>query len=134
MRRAVLAATLLGAVMLSAGAASAASPDPLLPYRWKQRVVLVLAAPDDPALAGQRRLFAPAARDFAEREMVVLEPSEAEATLLRRRYRTAARGFVLVLVGKDGEGKYRAVATVAPETLIAQVDAMPMRQDEMQRQ
>jgi len=39
----------------------------------------------------------------------------------------------VLLIGKDGGVKLRSKAPIAPRTLVETIDAMPMRQDELQR-
>jgi len=51
---------------------------------------------------------------------------------LRRRFHIDDRRFTVVLVGKDGGEKFRSHVPVTIEKLDALIDAMPMRQQEMQ--
>ncbi len=131
LRPVIVAALIAGGVVLSSR--SAAAPDPLAPYLWKRRVVLLLADPNDPALAEQQRLLSAARRELAERDMVALAPEGAAAEMLRRRFAPGSVAFTLVLIGKDGGAKYTAQAPVPLSALFETVDAMPMRQDEMRQ-
>jgi hypothetical protein len=54
------------------------------------------------------------------------------AVALREEYKVNPAHFTLVLVGKDGSEKYRASHAQAPAVLFQIIDAMPMRQSEVQ--
>jgi hypothetical protein len=54
-----------------------------------------------------------------------------EAAAIRARFKVPAeQGFVVMLVGKDGEVKWRTEKPTDLEEAIALVDTMPMRQRE----
>jgi hypothetical protein len=137
-------------------ASDAADGFRLSDVKWQRRV-LVLFAPsaDDAAYRQQLRLFRTAPDSaFAERDLMLLDvPAEGsprrrtwetkdaardlsdEASgRLRKRFDVPAGSFALVLVGKDGTEKRRDEAPVPPEAIFAEIDAMPMRQREMQQQ
>ena len=110
--------------------------DPLARYRWTARVLVVLAAdPESPDLAEQRRHIESLKDGAAERDLVVVQPpaGTAEATALRTRLGLGSEPFQVVLVGKDGGAKLRTVKPITALELMATIDAMPMRQDEMRR-
>lgn len=52
---------------------------------------------------------------------------------IRKKYAVKQGVFMVLLVGKDGTEKYRTTQLVLSQQLFALVDAMPMRQAEMQR-
>ena len=117
-------------------ATATAGPDPLMPYRWSHRVVVALASsPSDPSLSAQRRIFAAMGGGARERNLVLLEATDdtAEGAVLRRRF-GGGRGFIAVLIGKDGGEKARSERPMEPDDLFATIDAMPMRRAEMLRQ
>lgn len=119
---------------LAAMAAGAALAGPLDDYRDRARV-LVLSAPEagDAQLRAQRAALGSARTGAAERDLVVLEAigSGAEARDLRDRLGLPADSFRAVLIGKDGGAKLTAATPIAPHTLFAMIDAMPMRRAEM---
>jgi Domain of unknown function (DUF4174) len=121
----------LGLAALAAAPAIAGSLDS---YRGRARV-LVLSAPDaaDAQLKAQRVALGSVRAGAAARDLVVLEAvgTGAEARALRARLALPADRFRAVLVGKDGGAKLTADAPVAPQTLFATIDAMPMRRAEM---
>ena len=107
--------------------------------RWQKRVLLLCApTADNTVLQRQRQLLAPAragldARDLTVREVVLTAVSEADRTYLAQRLRVSPSGFTLLLLGKDGGIKQRETKPVAPSSLFATIDAMPMRQLEVRR-
>jgi len=50
---------------------------------------------------------------------------------LRKQFQIDDRGFTVLLLGKDGEEKFRSRVPVTIEKLDALIDAMPMRQQEV---
>ena len=50
---------------------------------------------------------------------------------LRLKYDVDLNDFALILVGKDGTEKRREAGAVAVEVIFEQIDAMPMRREEM---
>jgi hypothetical protein len=113
-----------------------AERDPLSRYRWTTRVLVVLAAdPEGPDLAEQRRQIESLKDGAAERELVVVQPpaGSAEETALRIQLGLGNEPFQAVLVGKDGGAKLRAAKPITALELMATIDAMPMRQNEMRQ-
>ena len=119
-----------------------ASPDPLDAYRWRARILLLMA-PDraDPQLADQLGRLRAAEAGVRERQLVVLtalpdgtvhEAGGAEVGHLSQRLRRG-EGFQAVLIGKDGGEKARWTAPVDPQAVFADIDQMPMRRSEMGR-
>ncbi len=94
-------------------------------------VILLADSADDPRLAEQQQMFASAAADLTERDVVthvVIGPHP-----IRRQLATPpdASGFRVVLIGKDGGVKLAESVPVSVERLCALIDSMPMRQREM---
>ncbi|ACA18797.1 conserved hypothetical protein; putative secreted protein [Methylobacterium sp. 4-46] len=128
--------TLLPAALAAAALApTPAAGSPLDRYRWKARLLVVAATPDDPRVAAQRRVLARHEAGAAERNLVLVEAVGAgpQAAAIRRALALPAQEFRAVLVGKDGTAKLRAAAPIPAETLFATIDAMPMRRDEAGR-
>ncbi|WP_375466360.1 DUF4174 domain-containing protein [uncultured Methylobacterium sp.] len=120
--------------LVAAGLAVAAHADPLTPYRWKSRL-LVLAAPDagDRRLAAQRQALAASRTAMTERDLVVLDAvgTDERAVSLRRAVGLATDAFRAVLVGKDGGVKISSPEPIPAQRLASTIDAMPMRREEM---
>ena len=51
---------------------------------------------------------------------------------LKRQFQPAVRGMTMVLVGKDGGEKRRWNTPTAPQEIFDIIDAMPMRQKEIE--
>jgi hypothetical protein len=130
--------TILAGAMLCMvpGAPATAGNDPLVPLQWKKRALLVFA-PDsqNEALLRQRRLFRADPHGTDERDLVLIEAigRRPDSEALRRRFGVSPLQFRAVLVGKDGAGKLSSHAPISLERLYREIDAMPMRRQEMQR-
>lgn len=129
-------------LILALAAAAAATPVLALPepdldaLRWTSRLLVVVASEaGDPRLARQRRLFEVARRGAQDRDLVWVEGvgATARAAELRRRFRVPEGEFRALLVGKDGGAKLSSGEPIAAEQLFSEIDAMPMRRDEMRR-
>ncbi len=108
---------------------------------------LLLFSPDgqNQALLEQSKMLRQAHTGVTDRNIIVLQvvennveamPSVSEklptAAALREAYHIQPEKFTIILVGKDGSEKYRALHAQAPAVLFNIIDAMPMRQSEMQ--
>lgn len=121
------------------------SEDPLQPYIWKNRVLVVFANSDkNPDYQRQMRLISKVKAGFAERHLIVFSVFENDGlspdyqTLdaqtckkLHEKFKVDKDKFTIVLIGKDGGEKYRKNAILTNEELFAVIDAMPMRRAEM---
>jgi hypothetical protein len=122
--------------MMDSITTATAEHDPLARYRWTARVLVVFAAdPDSSDLAEQRRHIESLKDGAAERELVVVQPAagSADAKVLEMQLGLGTEPFQAVLVGKDGGVKLRAAKPISALELMATIDAMPMRQDEMRQ-
>jgi hypothetical protein len=113
-------------------------------YLWDARLLLAFApsaeAPGWAELEGRLEARRPALRD---RDLVVFRVrgdggqrngtplSRADAAALRARFAIAAGESALILVGKDGGVKRRAALDTDLADIFRQIDAMPMRRQEM---
>lgn len=139
------AATLAASTLLAVLAAGSALAGGLDAFRSKARPVVVFAPKaNDPAATDQIRRLRAERAALADREMPVfvvaqgsvrtLAGGHAPATLkadeLRRTFAVGEGDFALVLVGKDGDEKFRTAEPVEAGRLIGLVDQMPMRKNE----
>ena len=123
--------------------ASPALADPLDDLRWQSRPVVIFAADaNDPRVEQQTALLTAQSAALAERDMTIITvagdrvtrdgaPFPAAPTGLRSRLRVEGGTFTVLLLGKDGGIKRRETTVTFPEALFRQIDAMPMRQQEM---
>ena len=101
-------------------------------FMWIARPVVVFAdSPNDPAFAEQMDLLAERADELAQRDVVVIYDTTAqEPSELRRQLRP--RGFMLTLIGKDGQVKLRKPRPWDVREISRSIDKMPMRQREVE--
>jgi len=114
-------------------------------YKWKNRLLLVFA-PNENSSAYQRQmqLLQRQQAGIEERDMLVFELvaqgtsrvngqslNAEEAAKMRKRFNVGSQDFNVILVGKDGTSKRRDRAPVSPEVIFREIDAMPMRRQEM---
>lgn len=141
MRRAI-SIILAGFIPLAAMAADGAAPDPsamiqpaaqsdLSEYRWTHRPVIVFADTDaDPAFQDQMRRIERGLEQLADRDVVVLTDTDPSAMApLRKKLRP--RGFMLVVVAKDGTVSQRKPFPWTVREISAAIDKMPMREREL---
>jgi len=115
-------------------------------YAWSHRP-LVLFAPsrDHPVAREQRKRVAAEREGFDERDMVLIEVyrdrlvgggvtyGKPSAATMRQQFRVDADATAVILVGKDTTEKSRDPGPVLMNNIFGQIDAMPMRRDEMRR-
>ena len=117
----------------------------------KQRVVLVFApAEDDPHFKEQRTEMRHHLRECSDYDLLLVSaalhagPSRPPADPLsgslsgdeqaaaRRRFHILPDEFTVLLLGKDGGEKLRSKDVLTLSTIAAAIDAMPMRQQEVE--
>jgi hypothetical protein len=103
-------------------------------FRWEKRLVIVLAdSPDNPAFADQLRMLAERPEELAQRDAVVIVDANPEAaSAIRRQLRP--RGFMLVLMDKDGQIAQRKPFPWTVREITRAIDKMPLRQEELRAQ
>lgn len=108
-----------------------ADMEDLSEFHWKKRPVVVFADNEnDPAFQTQMELLREQPADLAERDVVVLidtDPAARSALRLDMR----PRGFMLVLVGKDGDIKMRKPRPWDVREITRSIDKMTIRQREI---
>ncbi|MDE2790400.1 MAG: DUF4174 domain-containing protein [Paracoccaceae bacterium] len=100
-------------------------------FLWVKRPIVVFAdSPNDPNFIRQIELLDARAEALEERDVVVLTDTDPVAQgPLRQALRP--RGFMLVLLGKDGEVKLRKPFPWSVREISRAIDKMPLRQQEM---
>lgn len=113
------------------GAAFADDIDPLDQYIWVSRPVVVFAdRPEDPRFVRQMELLAKYPDDLEERDIVVLTDTDPEANGPLRQV-LHPRGFMLVVIDKDGSIAFRKPAPWTVRELSRAIDKTPIRLDEI---
>jgi hypothetical protein len=100
-------------------------------FVWEKRLIIVFAdSPNDPNFGQQMENLRDRADDLIERDVVVLTDTDpgAEGPL---RQKLRPRGFMLVLIGKDGGVALRKPFPWDVRELSRTIDKMPMRQREI---
>ena len=101
-----------------------------------QRRVLIVAAPSetDARRIAQRASLDAMPKQLDDRDVTVVEitgdtvsGAADSAAALRTRWRLPKAAFGVVLVGKDGHAALRRAEPIDRATLVATIDAMPMR-------
>ena len=101
-------------------------------FMWTSRPLVVFAdTPADPRFVEQMELLAEDLDMLAEREVVVLTDTDPDArSPVRQKLRP--RGFMLVLIGKDGQVELRKPLPWTVREITRSIDKMPIRQREIQ--
>ncbi|MEH1841310.1 MAG: DUF4174 domain-containing protein [Nostoc sp.] len=114
--------------------------------KWKNRVLLVFApSVDNHIYQQQMQLLQKHNKDFADRDLVLVQVlatdesyanrqpiDDSSAAKLRDRFGVDKENFRVILVGKDGGVKRSDATPVQATAIFKEIDAMPMRQQEMQ--
>ncbi len=100
-------------------------------FQWLKRPIVVFAdTPADPRFAEQIQLLERDLAALADRDVVVLTDTDPGAmSPVRRQLRP--RGFMLVLIAKDGTVHLRKPFPWSVRELTRSIDKMPMRQREI---
>ena len=117
-----------------------AAPEPLVrpageaslsQFVWKNRLVVVFADSEgDPRFVEQMALIEADPGPLTERDVVVLTDSDPAAeSELRQKFRP--RGFMLVLLGKDGNMYLRKPVPWDVREISRSIDKMPIRREEL---
>lgn len=100
-------------------------------FLWLKRPVVVFAdTAADPRFVQQMQLLARELDELEVRDVVIITDTDPDAeTALRMKLRP--RGFMLTLIGKDGQVKLRKPLPWSVRELTRSIDKMPMRQQEV---
>lgn len=111
-----------------------AGEDGLEAFHWTHRPVIVFAeSPNDPAFIDQMEMLRARPDELALRDVVVLTDTDPAArNPLRQKLRP--RGFMLVIVGKDGQVALRKPFPWSVREISRTIDKMPIRQREIREQ
>lgn len=114
-----------------AGMIVASSDVSLEDFQWLKRPVVVFAdTAADPRYVQQMQLLTRELDQLEERDVIVITDTDpAAANALRTKLRP--RGFMLALIGKDGQVKLRKPLPWSVRELTRTIDKMPTRQQEV---
>ena len=100
-------------------------------FLWNNRLLLVFSdTPDDPRFQEQIKLLNESVDMLRDRDVIVLTDTDpSEKSPMRTRMRP--RGFMLVLVGKDGVVEQRKPLPWTVREITRSIDKMPIRQREI---
>jgi len=100
-------------------------------YLWLKRPVVVFAdSPNDPRFQQQMDLLQERLDDLAVRDVVVLTDTDP-SVLSPLREKLRPRGFMLLLIGKDGSVYLRKPFPWSVREISRSIDKMPLRQQEI---
>jgi hypothetical protein len=107
------------------------APETIDELTWLKRIVAVFAdSPNDPNFRRQMDALAADPEALAFRDVVVLTDMDPAAnSTLRQTFRP--RGFMMVLVGKDGQIKLRKPLPWDVREISRAIDKTPLRQQEL---
>ncbi len=100
-------------------------------FLWQSRLVIVLAdSGDDPRFREQLDLLKERPESLIERDVVILTDTDPTArSAIRRTFRP--RGFMMVLVAKDGSILLRKPFPGDARGITRSIDKTPLRQQEL---
>jgi hypothetical protein len=100
-------------------------------FKWIARPVVIFAdTPADPAFSRQIELLNERLEELKIRDVLLITDTDRdEPSDLRRKLRP--RGFMLTLIGKDGEVKLRKPFPWDVRELTRSIDKMPLRKQEI---
>lgn len=110
---------------------SAPESDNLNDFLWQSRPIVVFAdSENDPRFEQQIALLEAQAAALLERDVVILtDTTPSDKSDLRKKLRP--RGFMMVLIGKDGGVKLRKASPWDVREVSRVIDKMPVRQREV---
>ncbi|MEM1064125.1 MAG: DUF4174 domain-containing protein [Pseudomonadota bacterium] len=103
----------------------------LADFLWLARPIVVFAdTPADPRFREQMALLDARPEELIERDVVIITDTDPDArSAVRRQLRP--RGFMMALLGKDGDVKLRKPFPWDVRELSRSIDKMPLRQQEL---
>lgn len=92
---------------------------------------LILFGKDHASFQAQLQLLSKDSLGFSERDLKI-EMVDFENALTKK-YHVKLGQLTVILIGRDGEEKYRTNSPVSAQTLFDVIDSMPMRQAETRK-
>ena len=103
--------------------------------RWKKRLLVLFTPPNAPAaIKRQVRVWEEEEGELDARDLEVVNFDKLDdQPEIARRYRLTPDRFTALLIGKDGAEKLRSREPLSPRRIYAEIDSMPLRQEELKR-
>lgn len=102
-------------------------------FLWEARPLVVFAdSPNDPNFVEQLELITQDSERLIEREVVVITDTDPDARS-DVRLELRPRGFMIVLIGKDGQKYLRKPFPWSVRELTRSIDKMPIRVQEVEK-
>ena len=119
--------------------------DPLAPWRWQNRIIVVAHDASSSGAYEQISLLYEFPREIQDRHLLIFELRANEVKIngqrtnlevrdLRKRLGVGPKEFQVLLIGKDGGIKSRYRKLTPAQVFFDHIDSMPMRQSEMRRE
>lgn len=125
---------ILPALVLCILTAPWATAQDLSEYLWVKRPLVIFAdTPNNPHFKRQLELLEDDPQALIDRDVEILTDTDPQ-TLSPLREKLRPRGFVLVLVGKDGKVKLRKPRPWTVREISRAIDNFPLRIDELRAQ
>lgn len=109
--------------------------DTFASFQWQQRQIVLFAdVADNPDFIKQKEILVEGRDALSERDTVVHFAIFDDRHEVHQYHKVASKGFTLVLIGLDGEEKFRSKKPVSVEKISSVIDKMPMRLRELRIQ
>lgn len=106
------------------------SQNSLKNYQWKKRVLILLTdSAQNTNFVEARIQLLTRKREVQDRDLVTIEETQTQGPWHQRF--NSQQAFTVILIGKDGEEKWRTQNPLNLDEVFQIIDSMPMRQSEM---
>ena len=104
-------------------------------FRNYREILIFSPAKDNIFLEKQLQIFEKDPDGLKERDLKVsVNVWNAKQDAMYRRWKIDQKKFTLILIGKDGQEKFRSEKPTTLKQLYSIIDVMPMRRSEMKKQ
>lgn len=104
-------------------------------FRNYREILIFSPAKDNILLEKQLQIFEKDPDGLKERDLKVsVNVWNAKQDAMYRRWKIDQKKFTLILIGKDGQAKFRSEKPTTLKQLYSIIDVMPMRRSEMKKQ
>jgi hypothetical protein len=104
-------------------------------FRNYREILIFSPTKDNILLEKQLQIFEKDPDGLKERDLKVsVNVWNAKQDAMYRRWKIDQKKFTLILIGKDGQAKFRSEKPTTLKQLYSIIDVMPMRRSEMKKQ